>query len=247
MGRLIGMAMTLLALLSAGMPSGAAESSRGRRTTIYVDGGRRLYYRNDGGSVEYRRMPSDRWSVRAGVGISSDVNLANFLYGRWCDVADLDLSGYYGDWHGPTKSSGAYSLGVEYLFARWFALSFDVGVETLWHDIYDGTSGMKAGRASGTALILMPQAKFVYLNRPSVRLYGYLGAGIVTYFGFGEQDTSSPCPCGPETYYDGSPSLEAAAQIVPIGVEAGRRFFGFAEVGAGYLFTGLRAGLGYRF
>lgn len=187
-----------------------------------------------------------RWSIRAGAGISSVNNLSNFV-GRRVPVAlGLGLSDYYGDWRGPTISSGAYSIGAEYLFSRWFSLSFDVSLEHFRRDVHDGASGKIAGKSSGTAVTLMPQAKFIYLNRPAVRLYGYVGAGLVKYFGFEVHDSlyGNRYVAGEATVGN---SICPAAQVVPIGVEAGRRFFGFAEVGSGYMFTGLRAGFGYRF
>ena len=36
-------------------------------------------------------------------------------------------------------------------------------------------------------------------------------------------------------------------QLTPVGVSYGRRLFGFAELGTGYMYTPVRAGIGYRF
>lgn len=238
--------LAFLAMLSSGLPSGAAEGTRGGRTTIVVDDGRTFYYRRAGRCREYGKTPYYRWSIRFGAGISSVNNAANFVGRKDYASEGLGLSDYYGDWHGQTVSSGAYSIGAEYLFARWFSLSFDASAEYFRRNVYDGTSGKIAGKASGTAVTLMPQAKFVYLNRPAVRLYGYLGVGLVKYIGFEVPDAldGNRYLAGA---YGGGNSVCAAVQVVPIGVEVGHRFFGFAEVGSGYMFTGLRAGFGYRF
>lgn len=44
---------------------------------------------------------------------------------------------------------------------------------------------------------------------------------------------------------DGRPSH--GFQFTPIGVSYGKRFFGFAELGTGWMFFPVRAGIGYRF
>lgn len=243
---LFSIPLVFLALLSSGIPSFSAEGARGGRTTIVVDDGRTFYYRRAGRCTEYGKIPYYRWSIRLGAGISSVNNAVNFVGFRDYAPVGLGLSDYYGDWHGQTVSSGAYSIGAEYLFARWFSLSFDASVEYFRRNVYDGTSGKIAGKESGTAVTFMPQAKFVYLNRPAVRLYGYIGVGFVKYFGF-EVPEALNTNKYVATTYGGGDSLCAAVQVVPIGVEAGHRFFGFAEVGGGYMFTGLRAGFGYRF
>ena len=38
-----------------------------------------------------------------------------------------------------------------------------------------------------------------------------------------------------------------AAQLVPVGVTAGKKVFGFFEVGIGTMYTGCKAGVGFRF
>ena len=67
-----------------------------------------------------------------------------------------------------------------------------------------------------------------YLNRPSVKLYGSLEAGVLLSVG-------------------GGLDLTFDAQLNPIGVEFGRRFFGMVEAGVGMNYFGGRVGMGYRF
>ncbi len=243
--------MLALALLSSAPAASAGTAERSRRTTLIVDDGdsRRFYYRDR--SDEWRNgarkpLPRERWSFRIGAGMSSASNLDDYLYASgFRGSGDFGLSDYYGGYHGPVKSSGVYSIGAEYLVARWFAVSADLSVECLWNDLYDGFTDRRTGRAVGTALVFMPQARFIYLNRPGVRLYGYIGAGFVKYFGYGSG--REPYRDEEGIHFHDEDDLLGAGQIVPIGIELGRRFFGFFETGLGSMFTGVRAGAGFRF
>ena len=236
-------AMLALVLLSTGMPASAGTGERGRRTVITVRGDDySYYYRNDRRGRRY--IPDERWSLRFGAGTVSDVSVDNFIYYSTFRYGNPSLAGCYGDYHGLTMTAGSWSIGADYRIARWFAVSADIGVDFLWHDIYDGVSGARKGSRTGVSLTVMPQARFYYLNRPAVRLYGYLGVGAVKYFGYDGLKGSWRDDYGVH-FEDGT--FEAAAQFAPIGVEVGRRWFGFAELGYGTLFSGVRAGVGYRF
>ena len=67
-----------------------------------------------------------------------------------------------------------------------------------------------------------------YLNRPKVKLYGSIEAGVLLSAG-------------------DSLDLAFDAQLNPIGVEFGERLFGMAEAGVGMNYFGGRIGIGYRF
>jgi len=67
-----------------------------------------------------------------------------------------------------------------------------------------------------------------YLNKPDVKLYGSLEAGVLLSLG---------------SEFSVVPDI----QLNPIGVEFGHRFFGLAELGIGMNYTGIRGGIGYRF
>jgi len=48
-------------------------------------------------------------------------------------------------------------------------------------------------------------------------------------------------------YVDGDGRPSHGFQITPIGISYGKRLFGFAEMGTGWMFCPVRAGIGYRF
>lgn len=68
-----------------------------------------------------------------------------------------------------------------------------------------------------------------YLNRPAVKLYGSLEAGVFLPIGTGD--------------FQVVPNV----QLNPIGVEFGRRLFGLVELGIGLNYVPVRIGMGYRF
>lgn len=239
----IGTILTVLALSGPVAVLHAEAGSRDRRTTIIVennDCGRNFRYRHD----RCRRyMLYDRFGVRFGVGMSSVMSVMDFA-GYPSHEDGLSLSGYYSDYHSPTKSSGVYSIGAEWLAARWFAVSADIGVEAVWHDRYDGLENVMTGTSTGVALSVLVHAKFIYINKPGIRLYSSWGFGVLKYFGFYALETSWRDENGVHFSED---SFGGASQVVPLGLEVGRSFFGFVETGIGSMFTGVRAGVGYRF
>ena len=68
-----------------------------------------------------------------------------------------------------------------------------------------------------------------YLNRPAVKLYGSLEAGVFL-------------PIGTDDF-----QVVPNVQLNPIGVEFGRRLFGLVELGIGLNYVPVRIGMGYRF
>ena len=180
-----------------------------------------------------RRKPEKRWNVRIGVGTIMDMTFHGYSY-----VSSLQT--YYSDYHGATMSSGSYSIGGDYLFTRWFALGLELNVEGFWHEGYDGFSRTSTGTCRGAALRVMPQARFIYLNRPVVRLYGYIGVGFTTFLGMNQAHDSFSYM--PYTYRFG-----AAGQLSPFGIELGRKLYGFSEIGLGEIYCGVKFGIGYRF
>jgi len=159
--------------------------------------------------------------------------------------AERQLSGLYQDYTGPTLTTGALGIGFDYAVSSWFSLSADLAATFLWHDRYEAMDNSVTGRQTGAAIYLLPRAKFMYMNRKKVRLYGSLGAGLVKYVGFKELSYRYTDSDGSVRFEDNS--FKGCCQISPIGVEFGRKTFGFAELGIGSLYAGFQAGIGYKF
>lgn len=184
------------------------------------------------------------WSFRFALGTPSEPITDRFVYGRepygkydYALPAYVSgMSGYFNEYYGPTTATCAINLGADRLLCRWFSLGLDLNIEGRRNFRYDPYTG-PVERQRGTAIVVMPQAKFIYLNRPYVRIYGSIGLGLSFHIGFDElsNDLGSS-----------SSFIQPAYQLSPIGLEVGNKVFGFAEYGYGFLFSAFRAGVGFK-
>lgn len=120
---------------------------------------------------------------------------------------------------------------VEVLYSfnhRWSA-GLGIGYSGFEMITKDKTTGDVKNRAYFTLLPVTAIGRCNYLNRPAVKLYGSLEAGVFFPIDDGE--------------FQIVPNL----QLNPIGVEFGRKLFGMVELGIGMNYVPLRVGLGYRF
>lgn len=121
------------------------------------------------------------------------------------------------------------SFDVLYSFnSRWSA-GISTGYTGCVFNIVDKDSGAVHSRQRNIFIPLDAVGRCNYLSRPSVKLYGSIEAGMLLVAGSSDLSVS----------FD--------AQINPIGVEFGRRFFGMVEAGVGMNYFGGRIGVGYRF
>jgi hypothetical protein len=204
----------------------------------------------------FNRQPvKEKWDVRINVA-ASPIHAANmFVDGLgWSyeivgdymvdDFRTDMMSRLYSDYYGPTRTLGAIGIGVDYAVSNWFSASLDFAAASFWRSRYSAVNDSQVGSDSGTAFYLLPRAKFMYMNRRKVRLYGSFGIGAVLYGGF---DTLNYRVMDSDGVHFVNNSFRACAQFSPIGVEFGRKLFGFAEIGAGTLYVGMQAGIGYKF
>lgn len=243
--RILAAAVFLPLVLPVPLQAGIHDAGGTAARTEYLEqnSSEREYFRYR----SYRlQMPDKRWSIRISAGMPSALAPGNFT-GNNSEkyIKGEMISYYYNNYCGKAYDSGCYGLGAEYYLARWFAVSADLCFEGLWMDLYDRHSGMKTRRDSGLAIAFVPQAKFIYIHRPLVRVYSGIGIGAAGYIGFDSKRRSYIDEDGPHYSYD--KAVRLTLQFTPIGVEVGRRFFGFAEIGTGSLFSGMRAGAGFKF
>ena len=175
---------------------------------------------------DYDFEPGQKWTVKANAGyfptvptiILPFVAIAMGLATANKDnneKAEISLPPY-------TSVEGLYSIN-----SKW-SVGLSAGYFGSVYRIVDLDDNHEVSR---TDLVFIPVAiegRLNYLNRPKVKLYGSLEAGIVI----------SP---------DADTDLIPDVQLNPIGVEFGRRFFGSLELGIGMNYTGVRGGIGYRF
>lgn len=100
---------------------------------------------------------------------------------------------------------------------------------------YDGAKGTYIDPVSSSStpgtyrashVTVAGEGLFAYMNKPTVRLYGFIGAGYTNMTYRRTRNSSS----NTETESGGSFNF----QVTPIGVSFGQQFGGFLELGVGY-------------
>ena len=123
------------------------------------------------------------------------------------------------------------SLEAQYFFNKRVSLGVDIGFYTSDYAIKkDGTEEIVRKGKYMTLISVLPEFRFNYLPREKFCLYGTAAVGVMLL--------------------GGDNIIESTAfnfQLNPIGIEFGKRLYGFAELGAGLCFLGVRGGLGIRF
>lgn len=119
---------------------------------------------------------------------------------------------------------------MKYTPEKWISIGLMGGI----HDHHPGSdmyySKEQISEASTTyECNLMLTLYANWITREKIKIYSGIGYGTM----------------GGYVYADGRPAH--GFQITPIGVSFGKRLFGFAELGTGWMFFPARAGIGYRF
>ena len=170
-------------------------------------------------------------SVRAGIGgYPASASIRYPITNHYYDMGmGNSLATYYGTKYGAVYTCGVLNAGVDVRLLKWLAVSADINCTPVWCDVKD-RNGNKTGREHGASLTLLPAAKFYYLRRPVISLYGSVGAGFGCVFNSPERKMCFEC------------------QFVPFGFELGRnKWFWYAEIGFGSAYCGGLTGIGYRF
>jgi len=169
---------------------------------------------------------------RLSIGTVSDSYLHRFNTDNYQSYQyDYPLAFYYGNIDTRLYYTGSFMASLDLILSKRCVVSLELGSAFLRQNVFISNNEYFHKRCAVVSFV--PQFKFFYMTRPIVRLYGTVGIGVTKYFG---------------SYITSSlKKMEMAAQFTPFGIEIGRTFFGFAEIGAGNLFTGARAGIGYRF
>ena len=154
-------------------------------------------------------------------------------YSKWWYDYDImapgntDIDRLYKDYHGPRRMIGLISAEYSYNLRKHLTFSIGGYGSTVWENTYDYTD-QRIGTNAGFNLSIMPTLRGKYLVKDKFSLYSSVGIGVsVGYF---------------EEW-----NIWPTFQLVPLGVTFGDKVYGFAECGAGLLYIGGSAGIGYRF
>lgn len=188
-----------------------------------------------------RELPARRHELFAGTAMPGRYNISGYVY----DGASFDafsIPGIYrsSKYYEKEFTTGAWSLGYTYRFTKVLAIQASVFYEAGWVQNYDRTTRLQAGRSLDSYLTAMASFKVYWYNRPIVRMYSYLGLGLAYNHKLCD-------PAGEPGHGTKMDSAVMSYQLTPLGIQIGRRFFGFAEIGGGNYCSGFAVGAGYCF
>lgn len=152
-------------------------------------------------------------------------------FGCGCDLppGHSSLDEIYHDYTKPMFSTGIINAELSWFHKDWFTFSFTTAVSLTWQGYRDAVTDKRTGSDIGFNLYLVPQARFNWVRREWVKMYSTIGIGAVA--GINDEEFA----------------VLPAAQLTPVGIEVGRKLFGFGEIGLGMLHVGGQIGIGYRF
>ena len=177
------------------------------------------------------REKENRYQMRFGLG-GYPVTEAFMYTFSWCDcgASEFSLHDLYRDNDGPLYTTGSISAEFSWLFKDWFTFSLTTAANISWQNSFDPVTQERSGTQTGGLLYVVPQYRFNWVRRDLVKMYSSIGVG-----GLVGKDMDNDFVIFP------------AAQLNPIGIEIGRKVFGFCELGVGMMYTGAMAGVGFRF
>lgn len=155
------------------------------------------------------------------------------------------LSYIYHDYHGASSSTNAISAEFLMRFNKKWSLSIVGAFNILWQDSYRGDTKEKSGTNTSSVLYLVPTVRLYYLDSPMIRLYGSLGIGVGKYIGFDSLKYDVEMENGNIERINRTLKFEGT--LSPFGMEVGRKFYGFFEIGISTMYAGINLGAGYKF
>lgn len=141
-----------------------------------------------------------------------------------------ELNRIYGDYKTPAYSTGVMNVETSWFLRKWFTFTLTTSASLSWQGFKDSVTDKRTGADVIIDFYIIPQARFNWIGRDHlVNLYSTFGLGAMLGTDF-EDLTVLP-----------------AIQLTPVGIEIGRKVFGFCEFGIGMLYIGGQAGVGFRF
>lgn len=138
---------------------------------------------------------------------------------------------------GNQVTAGAYSFSYHYSPLRWLAVGAYLTFANVHQRSFNRLTGEAGPQYADNHLIFTPTLRFQYLNRPMVRIYSQIGAGI------GRMRSKSTSFSGDQYTYQ---ERYVTIHTTILGISVGRKLYGFAEFGASSIGC-MNAGIGYRF
>ena len=174
------------------------------------------------------------WDIRGGMSVISTFTTykmqpRNVSY--YSTAGFRSLASLYGDYNGEVTATNNFGAEGLIHFGKRSSAGFGLYANHLWCDSFRGVDGKKIGTRKAAALMFVPTYRLYYMSKDMVRLYGSVSLGLIAYFN--NSNRSMPA--------------DAVFELSPVGVEVGRDWYGFLELGAGSVYVGFSFGAGYRF
>lgn len=130
------------------------------------------------------------------------------------------------------------TLTYKYRAAKWLWVGASVSYFGIYSSFRDRFTDQVIAHSNTNMVNISPVLQFSWLNRKYITLYSGISGGLSLIFGKNfSQETEQVTQ---DTYLFGN------FQLTAIGIKAGKKWFGFAEVGIGSQ-SFVTAGVGYRF
>ena len=159
-------------------------------------------------------------------------------WGTGCCMPNSTLDAYTNALYakGETITTGAISVTYMCNTRKWFSYGGSVSFYGIYQKKYNRVTDEVVGRDYNQSFSTMGLARFIYLNREFVRLYGTIGLGI----GFNkETDQLENKDLSDSQFFP-------AINFSPFGIQIGKKLYGLME--CGYSANGIfLAGIGYKF
>ena len=180
------------------------------------------------GSARAQEDISSHFSVKVGAGLPGS---GTEYFTKSVTKTAYGMEAIYGDYTGDLNASPAISLEAYYIRDQWFRFGLDFIYGSYSNQVFSGITNEVRRDRKGQSFIILPTAAVNYYHKNALNLYMELGVGAGYYSGFDNMEEN----------------VRFDVQFTPLGIEYGRKLFGFAEAGLGTAFSWVRGGIGYRF
>lgn len=149
---------------------------------------------------------------------------------------------FYNDVRRKTVAIPTINFEYRYRFAKWFWFGGAVSYTALFDRREDRITHELLSKTTDHYISIMPSVRFSWLNTKYITLYSGLSAGLIMGFSEAYEQVGSTLADRPYHYV----TLDFAGQLTAVGIQGGKNWYGFAEVGFGVQGF-VKAGFGYKF
>ena len=129
-----------------------------------------------------------------------------------------------------------------YRFAKWFWFGGLVSYADIYNQYKDRVTQEAVAHTNIHYISVMPSVRFSWLNKKYITLYSGLSLGCTVAVG---NKYWSDIPNN-GTLYEPFGGASLSGQLTAVGIQGGKNWYGFAEIGLGYQGF-VKAGFGYKF